>query len=374
MRNKSVAVLDIRSSEICAAIAEKGVNNTFIIKSKYSQPYEGYAEGELLDVNDFIVAVREAVAGILNSAETPVKSIYVGVPCEFTEDVQTDKVLSFQSAQKISQRHLKNITANSLPAVGKGKKVIGYGALYYVLSDKRRVMQPVGTVSDSLRARYSFFVCKEAFVETVIRALSGFPTIKVFNWLSQNYTEGLYLFGPGDRDGYKILFDFGFISSTFSVVCGDGIAFSEAFSVGVGHIAVLLMEALDIPYEVALELLTRINLNAKDRLSTKEEYGVNGEIYTFSPSELRELVREGLDGVCSMLETCIQSFAPKDLTGAPIYVTGEGIGVIRGTIEHFSSRLVTPVEVVAPKVPYYDKPQFSSLFSLLSAALSEADQ
>lgn len=371
MRNKSVAVLDIRSSEICAAIAEKGVNNTFIIKSKYSQPYEGYAEGELLDVNDFIAAVREVVSGILNSAETPVKSIYVGVPCEFTEAVQTDKVLSFQSAQKISPRHIKNITANSIPATGNGKKVIGYGALYYVLSDKRRVLNPVGTVSDSLRARYSFFVCKAAFVETVIRALADFPTIKVFNWMSQNYTEGLYLFGPNDRDGYKILFDFGFISSTFSVVCGDGIAFSEAFSVGVGHIAVLLMEALEIPYEAALALIGRINLNAKDKLSGKEECSVDGEIYTFSSSELRDLVREGLDGVCSMLETCIQSFVPKDLTGAPIYVTGEGIGVIRGTIEHFSSRLVTPVEVIAPKVPYYDKPQFSSLFSLLSASLSE---
>ncbi|MDE7380202.1 MAG: hypothetical protein K2N14_04025 [Clostridia bacterium] len=73
-----------------------------------------------------------------------------------------------------------------------------------------------------------------------------------------------------------------------------------------------------------------------------------------------------------MIEACIQSFVSKDMTGAPIGITGEGVGVIRGTIEHFSSRLVTPVEVIAPRVPYYDKPQFSSLFSLLSAALCGA--
>ena len=70
-----------------------------------------------------------------------------------------------------------------------------------------------------------------------------------------------------------------------------------------------------------------------------------------------------------MIETCLQSFTPKDLTGAQINITGEGVGVIRGTIEHFSSRLVSPVEVVAPSLPYYDKPHFSSLFSLLYAAL-----
>ncbi len=43
MRNKSVAVLDIRSAEIVAAVAQKGVNNTFILKSKYALPYDGFA-------------------------------------------------------------------------------------------------------------------------------------------------------------------------------------------------------------------------------------------------------------------------------------------------------------------------------------------
>lgn len=38
MRKKSVAVLDIRSSEITAAVGERGVNNTFIIKSNTPVP------------------------------------------------------------------------------------------------------------------------------------------------------------------------------------------------------------------------------------------------------------------------------------------------------------------------------------------------
>ncbi|MDE6691718.1 MAG: hypothetical protein K2K04_07085, partial [Clostridia bacterium] len=109
MRNKSVAVLDIRSSEICAAIAEKGVNNTFIIKSKYSKSYEGFAEGELLDIDDFVSAIEEAVGSIIASAGSPVKRVYVGVPCEFTQAVQTDKVISFHSSQRISPRHIQTL-------------------------------------------------------------------------------------------------------------------------------------------------------------------------------------------------------------------------------------------------------------------------
>lgn len=370
MRNKSVTVLDIRSSEVCAAIAEKGVNNTFIIKSKYSKPYEGFAEGELLDIDDFISAVREALGNMISSADCAVKCVYVSVPCEFMQAVQTDKVISFQSSQRISPRHIQSLVNASKPSVGEDEAIIKCGALYYVLSDKRRLVNPLGMVSDSLRARLCFFKCKTAFTDTVTRALKEFETVKDIRFIPQNYAEGLYLFAPEERDGYSVLFDFGAISSSFSVVCGNGVAFGEAFSIGTSHIAVLLMEALDIPYQVAYELIKKVNLNAKDTYSGVSEYMVDGKVYSFSANELRSLIREGLDGICEMLETCLQAFTPKDLTGAQINITGEGVGVIRGTIEHFSSRLVTPVEVVAPALPYYDKPQFSSLFSLLNAALS----
>lgn len=369
MRNKSVTVLDIRSSEICAAIAEKGVNNTFIIKSKYSQPYEGYAEGEILDADDFASAIKTALGNVLSSADSPAKRIYVSVPCEFIQAVQTDKVLSFQSSQRISPRHIQTLIDNSRPIVKAEETIIRCGALYYVLSDKRRLVNPLGMVSDSLRARLCFFKCKTVFTDMVTRALNGFTSIRDIDWLPQNYAEGLYLFEPEKRDGYSILFDLGFISSTFSVVCGNGVAFSEAFSIGIGHIAVLLMEALDIPYSVAFELMKKVNLNAKDKQSSVCEYVEDGNPYRFPAQQLKSLIKEGLDGICEMIETCIQSFTPKDLTGAPVYITGEGVNVIRGTIEHFSSRLVTPFEVIAPKLPYYDKPQVSSLFSLLNAAL-----
>ena len=46
--------------------------------------------------------------------------------------------------------------------------------------------------------------------------------------------------------------------------------------------------------------------------------------------------------------------------------------MVRGTAEHIAGRLVKGVDIVVPKVPYYDKPQFASLFSLLDTALKDA--
>ena len=186
------------------------------------------------------------------------------------------------------------------------------------------------------------------------------------------YAEAMYLIGPEQRDDYAVLFDFGYISSSYSIVCGNGLAFSESFSVGLGHVAVYLMTELDIPFAVATEYLSAINLNAKDTLNGMEECMFEGQTYKFPTVTLREKIREGLDGICETLEACRQSFAGKNIDAKPINVTGEGVNVIRGTAEHLSNRLVKNVEIITPAVPYYDKPQFSSLLSLMNTALTDA--
>ena len=38
MGRKSVAVLDVRSSEITAIIGERGVNNTFVVGASHTEP------------------------------------------------------------------------------------------------------------------------------------------------------------------------------------------------------------------------------------------------------------------------------------------------------------------------------------------------
>ena len=66
-----------------------------------------------------------------------------------------------------------------------------------------------------------------------------------------------------------------------------------------------------------------------------------------------------------------QNYSGKSIDGKPLLVTGEGVKTIRGAVEHISGRLVKAVEAVAPKIPYYDKPQFGSLFSLIDMALND---
>lgn len=369
---RSVAVLDIRSYEVTAVVAERGVNQTFIIKSKYSCGYEGYAEGEFLDNNSFFDAVARVVSDTLSAIDKPVKKFYVSVPGEFSKVICTDKTISFSSAKKISKKDVADVCELSRPDDNDKYENIKSGCIYYTLSDKRRTVSPVGEISDSLQARLCFYMARRSFIESVEGAFADIGCNCELQFISSVHSEAMYLLPPENRDSFALLFDFGYISSTFSVVCGNGAVYSEAFSLGVGHLAYMLSGELEIPYDVAYACLQKVNLNAKEKSDGIVEYKHEGKNYSFSSSLLRDKIRLGLDAVCETIEECIHSYMG-NTTGKTLYITGEGVNVIRGTSEHISSRLVRTVQIAAPKLPYYDKPQLSSLFSLINAALEDLE-
>ena len=176
MRKKSVAVLDIRSSEITAVVGERGVNNTFIIKSKYTCAYDGYAEGKLIDEDSFLFAVNDAVRSTV-SATGGIRTFYVGVPGEFTKIINTDKVTSFQSVKKISKADCDYLAGMSAPSDTDEYQTIRHSCLYYVLSDKRKIIDPIGTISDSLQGKFCFYQCKNSFVDILKKAFKRFSGI-----------------------------------------------------------------------------------------------------------------------------------------------------------------------------------------------------
>lgn len=371
MRSNYVAVLDIRSSEMTAVVGERGVNGTFIIKSKYNCAYDGYAEGELLDKDSFISAVCEVVRNTLGSSGS-IKTFYIGVPGEFLKIVNTEKTITFPSSKKIHNGDLVTLARLSSPALEKDWRTIRTGCIYYVLSDKRKLINPIGAVTDSLQGRFSYFRCKTDFVECLMETFKNFSKIRNIKLIPSTLAQALYLVDPEKRDDGAVLFDLGYISSTYSVICGNGLIYSESYSVGTGHVAYFLMDELNIPFDVASTFLSTVNLNAKEKLNSMEECIFDGKTYSFSTVSLRDKIREGLDLICETIEACRQNSTGKNFDGKPIYITGEGVKTIRGAVEHISDRLVKSVEIAAPHVPYYDKPQFSSLFSLLDMALNDA--
>ena len=170
-----------------------------------------------------------------------------------------------------------------------------------------------------------------------------------------------------------MLFEFGYISSTYSVACGNGVVYSESFSLGTGHLALYLTETMDMPYDVAVAMLGKVNLNSKEGASSMLEHSYGGKLYRFTASEIKEKLREALDGICEAIEECAASFTERNLDYKALNITGESAMCVRGAVDYMCSRLSRKVEVAAPGIPFYNKPCFGPLFSLIDAAVEERE-
>lgn len=369
MGRKSVAILDVRTSEITVVLGERGVNNTFVFKASKTEPFDGYDEdGVFYDE----AALKRAVANAVSSTEQicgeRIREIYVGVPGAFCNVRRTERTIGFPKKRRIGQAEL-DMLFNSGDEPVEGYRRIRAASMIYTTGDNRRAVDPTGIFSTVLSGELSYFYCKEQFATFFEEIFSKMKIVPYF--LPAQYAMATYLIPSETRDEGALFMDVSFLSSSVLVLLGNGVCAQKTIWVGEGHLAEFLMERLSVPYEAASTLLFKANLYARGDVGSKE-FVIDGNSYDIDMGLLAETVKDGLDELfCEKIGAFIHDNAGRELDYKPLYVSGEGLCGIRGALEHISKRIERVCEQIAPDLPYYNKPSMSSRIALLDMACGD---
>jgi cell division ATPase FtsA len=193
-------------------------------------------------------------------------------------------------------------------------------------------------------------------------------------YVSSSLAEAMYLFEPERRDRTVVLCDVGYITTSFSIIVGDGVIYQKSFSYGGGHIAGNLAEVLDIDFDIAEKLKRKVNLG--NTAKEDESYSVidGDKEYLFPVKKVNEIVLYSLDELCENIDLCVKGFEEPLPDYIPLSLTGGGVTFIRGYREHMSNRLGMVIEPLAPNLPYMNKPTQSSYLALLDMALNQVKE
>ncbi len=365
MQKKQVAVLDVGSSKITAVVGERGINKTFIIKARRDFEYDGFADGEFFNTEK-LKRVLHASAEFIRSSVRGLTDVYVGVPGDFTIVSVKDSQISFPRKKRIDEKDVDALFDAAFVVSSQKSTLINRSAIVYELDDFRRLANPVGETSEILKGKLSFITCTNYFIETVRPALTamGFSGVE---FVSTALAEAMFLLDAETRDRIAIILDVGYISTTFSLIQGDGILFERSFNYGGGYITAALTQKFSLDFELSEILKRRVNLSRISMGSPELISLYNGGYY--NSDEVRATIKSSLDDLCESIADCIDKSGYVIPEYVPITVTGGGISYIRGAKEHVSARLGCVVEVVAPKIPIMDKPTDSSTYSLLDLTL-----
>ncbi|MBQ8319605.1 MAG: hypothetical protein IJX81_01885 [Clostridia bacterium] len=373
MKNERVAVLDVRSFEVTFLIGSKGINDTFVFCGSKSEKYEGYSTDGFFDEKSFFEAVTLAARSVLKNYDGRIGKIYVGTPAPFVRVRTTGHLNSFPTKRKIASADVEALYDSGISELLEAGRVIRRSAMYFALGDNRKYFEEdklYGTPTSLLKGALCYYFVSESFYDAVTSVLQtlGFSEVE---FIPASLAQATYLLPQKAREGYACLLDVGFMTSTVSVVYGNGIVHEESFDCGLASILVSLMENLGVDYVKAEEILYSANVSggylSGDQVWTDESGA------TYSEARINDVIKYGLDGLCEKVQEFFSKYyrekTAAGLMSNPLSLTGEGIGSIMGAAEHISKRLSRITEIVAPELPYYDKPAFSSRIAVLSAAL-----
>ncbi|MDR3263004.1 MAG: pilus assembly protein PilM [Clostridiales bacterium] len=359
-KNNEIAVLDIGSEKIRAAVAEKNNRSNIFVRGVGEAEYSGFYNGEWLDPSE----IRQAVVSAVNRAEASsgrtIKKIFIGVPSEFSYSVCKEPALYFGKQKKITNDEIALLFK-------KGDRfqdddlfeTVNISPVYFLLTDNKRIIEPRGLMSEQLRALVSYVRCLRSFIEQFEAIFSALDIETEF--VSSVWAEIMYLFEPEQRDHYILFADIGYITSSLAILRGDGILHLASFSLGGGNVTADISEVFSLPFGNAEKLKSGVDL------TRSYDTGIN-VADNIPLKALNDIVSARLEDFADIINACIKKSTYDCPSHISLFLTGGGLSYIKGVKEFLSELTDRNIEIIAPNVPNFDKPHFSSLFGLINIA------
>ena len=368
MLKDCLAVLELGTSKISLIIGEKSVNGTFAFRAKETEDYYAFFDGEFSDVKELETKIKTLFKRVIDNSElSAITKVYVGVPGEFHKVVSKNYRITFNKFKTVGVNELKTLFELGFDSTDCDYSLIHRSAVYYVV-DNVKTHKPIGKKCSSLGARLSYSLVSNNYKEVLTGILSNVG-VKTVRFISEDFAESQYLFNPSQLDECKILIDVGSATTSLSISCGEGLLYASAFPLGGGLMTAYLADKFMCDYDVAEVLKRKLNLGLRENYTAT--YIVDDRSigdYAFSRDRANEVAKDLLDSIAEKTDRAISACPLNVPSDVETYFTGGGICMVRGAVEYISSRLGVLPKTVAPNLPHYNKPIYSSKLSLLYVA------
>ncbi len=365
-----MVVIDIGSRSICAYNAERLSDDNFAVKNSYEIEYSGYMDGSWIAPEEIIPSMVKLIDKIERTSGH-IKRVYVGIPSQFAVVRTVYDKLSFPKKKRLTAMDIDELFERNDPFVGSPFTGIHTEAVYYINDKGDRVLSPVGKETSVLKTQLSYVGAKTEVISQIRQGLMRYG-VKSVDFIQSEYAAALSLFSKEERDNGIVLADIGYLSTSVLYVGGDALLELKDFSLGGSMIALGISSTMNIPFNVASAIASKINLGYKDEGEYTLKY--DAKTYTYPIEQINKIAQECIACVVNYIKKAMGAFRFDTAPDQPIFVTGGGFSDIRFSREFMSKCFRKEVEVVQPSMPNYDKPCYSTMVGLLKKAINMEKQ
>lgn len=360
-----VTVIDIGSKSISAYRAERLSDENFAVKTYCEIDYSGYMDGAWL-VSDEIIPSLSKLLEKLERGTGRIKKVYVGLPAQFCH-VRTIPVgVTFPKAKRVSAQDMKNLADHYDPFREDDAVILHVRPISFRTDSGERTSSPERLVTGALKGELSYVACEKSVHDFLTQALIRLG-IKEVRFIQSEYASAIHLFTKEERENGLLLADIGYLSTSLQYLSGEGIDEMKTISLGGAFLSAGFSQGLNVPFQVAQILASRLNLAARDEGIYTFMY--NGHEYSFSTAEVNEMAKECIGYIASYVKKAIESLRADIPASTTLYLTGGGLFTVRGAAECLSKYCGREVRYIQPSVANYAKPYYSTTAGLIFEAM-----
>lgn len=373
MFDKEVVCLEIGSSKLRAIVASESVNNTLAIKECVSREYDGFFQGEFVDVEHLGKNLFELFNSIDYKRKKYNKKLYISLPAEMTKVVNATASVELDGLGKATRADVENLKYQaSVKAKPDDCEVVTISPIRFLIDDNQ-VDDVIGKKGRCISGSFSLIICERALIER-LNLLASELEFNSVEYLSEVLCQSLFAVPEEERKDGSILIDVGHLTTSVAYVKNEGINSLTSFSIGGGHITSDLCEAFDLSYEDAEKLKHMCVISvAAEPLDYYDLPSVEGRIQRIPETDANQVVSYRLEAIASAINQCLIIQDIDISSYLPIYLTGGGISKIKGGRDFLSKCLGRNVTFGRAPLPGKNKPEDALIYSIAWFALKNCD-
>ena len=326
MLNKIQYILDVGSS--CIRIL--AVQNLFgeqRIVAEESILYDGFLDGEFLTPEEVDNDLSVIVEKMSQRFKKQIKTIYVGVPTDFSLCVCKRISRSFGCVHKITEKDIIDLYETNAPNSSEEFSLISYSPMQYVLDNGHKTLTPVGCKSASIILDASYILAKNSFVEIMRSNLKKLGVGKI-EFISTALGQAMYCKRQADTIKPIAIVDVGHISTSVCVYKGEGLALSTSVSTGGGYISSDIMKILGLNFKDAELIKRKVILTVESQRNEYYEACSKGNLIKAPINITNQIVRVRIETIAKIIKDILS--IDDMFSGIDIYLTGDGISNYKG--------------------------------------------
>lgn len=361
------ATIDFGTSKIAIVAGRLDERGALSVIGAGQQYYAGFRSDEWLDVEGLEEAILSARKAAEKQAGCRIRDMYVAVPGEYIQ-------VAFNRAEVEVKNRNGLVTRDDIEELiektGDFGQPEGYIPLHrtpvaYVLENQTRYKPPIGEKAKYLTGYVSHVLASEHFVEDAGATLSGLG-IGVLGMVAGPVGTGYLLRMDNEAKRTAVVIDSGHYATDIIVAEGEGLVYHESLPVGGSTITKDISLLLNIPLEEAELLKRKLILGIHRGESFLDRKGPDHDSIQYAQEIAETRVWDMSEQIADVLANIGINYDGQ--TG--IYLTGGGLGLIRGTKDILSSTLGKIVKQYAHSSPLLGGPAYTAAAGSLYYALN----